>query len=557
MRPRSLALSFTAYVVLLCVAAASVRAFIYLDPHRAPTSTRILSDWKRGQLMARVVVEGDDPEASAPCPASDCTRIVERIVDEGPLPMQPAWFFGCSIAAGRDGIAVKLDDRTIYFTPTDLLHEQVSRDGMKLGSFELRIGLDRPETLLSSIAAKLKLEPAELKTRARLRRFIVQREDAAARLWPVPDARADKLTVAMLDHSARMAADYLVRNQADEGKFVYQLDAVRGKESSGYNLPRHGGTTLFLAEVAAAFSDSKLTAAAIQAAKMAQTQHTLDCGADRCIGNGARVDAGSTALMLLAYVELARAGARDLVESDIRSLAKFLRGLQRPDGEFMHFYDRDNQRPVDFQVEYYTGEVVLALARAHRITGEPADLEAASKGLAYLTRRTVYQNRYNFGSEHWTCQALAELWARAPDRAALGFCLDYQTFNRQFQVGSGSEFGDFEGGIAPNPFAPPRVTSTGSRTEAAVATLAAALEAGTPLADLRDLNREIRGALAFMLRFQLNPGPRHLLFDPARVEGGMPGSPTDMRVRIDFLQHAASGALRYARLARQHPELLR
>lgn len=554
MSPRALVRLFALYAVLLFVAAAALRAFVYLDPQRTPTSTRIISDWKGGELVARTVVEDDRAAPTDACEAPACARIIERIIDEGPLAMQPAWLLGFSIAAGRDGIAVHTDDRTVYFTPDDLLDEQVSRDGMKIGSYEVRIGLDNPQGLLSAIAKQLGVELDQLTARGRLRRFIVQREDPAARQWPIRAVRPASLTPALLEQSARVAAAYLVRNQADEGRFVYQLDAIRGKENSGYNLPRHGGTTLFLGEVAAAFHDPKLMAAGMQAAKMAQTQHTLECGPDRCIGSAEQVDAGSTALMLLAYVELTRAGAAGL-EDDIRSLAKFLRGLQRPDGEFMHFYSRDRQKPIDFQVEYYTGEVVLALARAHRITQDPADLSAASAGLRYLTRRTLYQNRYNFGSEHWTCQAVAELWARAPDRAALDFCLDYQAFNRQYQVRAGSEFGDFEGGIAPNPFSPPRLTSTGSRTEAAVATLAAALDAGIPAADLRALNEQIRGALAFMLRFQLNPGPRHLLFDPVRVEGGMPGSPTDMRVRIDFLQHAASGALRYAHLIGRYPQL--
>ena len=556
MSGRALARVFVAYAIALCAVAGCLHAVIYLDPRRTPTSTRIVSDWKAGERVARAVAHDDRaPGVTEACAAGDCTRVIERIVDEGPLPIEPAWLFGFSVAAGRDGIAVQLDDQTTYFTPEDLLAQQVSRDGMKLGSFAARIGLDNPDALLARMARQLNVDADHLRARARMRRFIVQREDPATRLWPLAAARGRALTPAMLEQAARGAGEYLVRNQTDEGRFVYELDAIRGTENSDYNLPRHGGTTLFLAEVAAATRDPRLTAAAMRAAQMVQRQHTVDCGPDRCIGDANRVHAGSTALILLAYVELARAGVGASLEPDIRALAKFLRSLQRPDGEFMHVYSRSRRRAVDVQVEFYSGEIVFALARAHRLTRDPADLSAASAGLAYLTRRSLYQNRYYYGSEHWTCQAVEELWDRAPDRGALDFCLDFQTFNRPFQVSSASEFGDFEGGIAPNPFSPPRLTSTGSRTEAAVATLATALDAGRSPAELRDLVLQVQHAIAFMLRFQFSPGPRHLLSDPTRVEGGMPGSPTDMRVRIDFLQHAVSGVLRYMRLVERYPAL--
>ncbi|HEX4352892.1 MAG TPA: hypothetical protein VHZ95_08265, partial [Polyangiales bacterium] len=297
--------------------------------------------------------------------------------------------------------------------------------------------------------------------------------------------------------------------------------------------------------------DRNYHASAYRAARLVQRRLTVDCGDYRCIGEGARVDAGAAALTLLAYVELVRGGMHAF-DADVRALSSFLRSLQRRDGEFMHVYDRVQRRPLDIQLPYYTGETALALARAYRVTHDPADLRAASAGLAHLVRRSAFQNRYQYGTEHWTCQALEELWEFAPDRDALAFCLDYQAFNRQFQVGPHSEFGDYEGGFAPNPFSPPRITPTGSRSEGAVATLATALASGRSTAELQPLITQVRRALAFLMRFQLNPGPRHLLRDPARVQGGMPGSPTDLSVRIDFQQHVAGAALRYLRLLEAH-----
>jgi hypothetical protein len=553
MSPRPLARVLWWYALALCVSALCIRAIMHLDPQRAPTATRIVSVWKGGERVARAIVHDDSLPSTDACDPGACTRIVERVVDQGPLPTAPPLLFALSIAAGRDGIAVELGDRKLYLTPDDLLAQQASQTGARVGSLELRVGLDDPAELLDRIASELEVGRAELLARARLSRFIVRREDATAELWPLRAARTEALRPAMLEQAVRSAAEYLARNQTEAGRFVYQIDAVRGIDLPGYGWPRHGGTTLMLAEVAARTHDPKLTAAALRGGQLVQRELSVECGPDRCIGDSNRVDAGSAALTLLAYVELERGVSGAAFDADIRALAKFLRSLQRPDGEFMHVYDRKRRRPIDVQLPFYTGEVVLALARAYRLTHDPADLRAASAGLAHLVRRSLFQNRYQYGTEHWTCQALEELWEFAPDRAALAFCLDYQAFNRQYQVGAHSEFGDYEGGFAPNPFSPPRITPTGSRTEGAVATLSTAIAAGVSPATIRELTRQVRRSLAFLLRFQLRPGPRHLLRDPERVVGGMPGSPTDLSIRIDYQQHVAGAMLRYLRLLERHP----
>jgi hypothetical protein len=38
------------------------------------------------------------------------------------------------------------------------------------------------------------------------------------------------------------------------------------------------------------------------------------------------------------------------------------------------------------------------------------------------------------------------------------------------------------------------------------------------------------------------------MHDPARMLGAMPGSPTDLSIRIDYQQHVAGSMLRYLQL---------
>ena len=50
------------------------------------------------------------------------------------------------------------------------------------------------------------------------------------------------------------------------------------------------------------------------------------------------------------------------------------------------------------------------------------------------------------------------------------------------------------------------------------------------------LQRQIERALGMLLRYRWDPGPTHLLADAAAAHGGMPGSPTELLVRNDFVQ---------------------
>ena len=537
------------YACALAIACLAVRAVFHLDPRRAPSSTRVVSLWRGGARFAQRIVDGEAGDTLRSECSGDCTRIVERIVDEGPLLRLPLLSIGVSIAAGREGIKAEYGERTSYLTPADLLRAQRSREGASWGKYKLRIGVDDADALLAELARGLGTDANGLRTRGRLRRFITRREDDFKGRWPRADVDQAHVSASELRRAVLAAAQYLVRNQNAEGRFVYELEATSGRELPGYSWPRHGGATLFLAEVAAYSRSPAIRRAALRGARYLQRSATVACGAQRCIGDETRVNAGSASLALLSYQALVAQGAGADLRSDLESLAAFLRSLQRPDGELMHVFDRGQGRALDVQYNYYTGEAAFALARAARITHSAADLHAASAALAHLVARpfNLVEDRYDFISHHWTCQALFELWDRAPDREALAFCLDYQQANQALQIAPGSD-SDYDGGFARDPYFPPRLTPAASRAEGAAATLATAIAAGAPEHVVAAIERELRGAIAFMLRFQFLPGPTHLLADAPRMLGALPASPTDLSVRIDYPQHAAGAMLRYLQL---------
>ena len=216
----------------------------------------------------------------------------------------------------------------------------------------------------------------------------------------------------------------------------------------------------------------------------------------------------------------------------------------------MHEYDRTGSHPIDYQYLYYSSEATLALARAYAITQDKADLVAAVRGLRNLVGPawTFFGDRYYFGEEHWTCQAMAVLWKTSPEPDALDFCLRWQEFGRALQQHEGDSYFDADGAVGVSPVVTPRLTPVASRCEAAVATLDIARRGGVSAKEIALLDEQLRRALGLLLREQFNPGPRHLFKNPERVLGAIPGSEVDWELRIDYTQHTGSAMIRWLEL---------
>jgi hypothetical protein len=219
----------------------------------------------------------------------------------------------------------------------------------------------------------------------------------------------------------------------------------------------------------------------------------------------------------------------------------------------MHFYDRPAQSPIDEQVAYYSGEAAFALGRAARVLGDQRYVDSARRALEHQVDPPFWYVgwRYFWGSEHWTCHAMNELWSRAPNRRALDFCLRWQESVRDLAIEGREAMPELDSATSAGPLALPMLTGTSSRIEAAVSTLDAAKRAGVDPRAIERLEIGIRRSLAFLMRFQLTPGPHHLMPAAPLMHGGVPASPVDLRVRIDYPQHAGTAWLHYLRLLEQ------
>ncbi len=554
MKARTIALVVVVWAVATAAACFLVhRAFALRIDESHPRAV-VASVWSGGALVGRAVLAHEgDPDAgidAALAKNPGATLVHESIVGEGPILARPELAFAFSLVPGRDGVAATLGGRTAYVTPDDLLARQAYDHGVSIAAMQLSLGVDVPTTL-AMLAQRLGVSARDVLDRASLSRIRVVRH-VRTREAVTPDS----LTPDTARRGALAAARYLARNTDPDGLFRYLVEAPTNRELPGYDWPRHAGATYFLAgATAASHGDPELAFATLRAAARMRDHALVSCGSLRCVGDGAVVDVGSTALAILAFVEIARTGLDATYAPIVRDLAAFLRSQQRPDGELMHVYDRAAARAVDVQLLYFTGEAALALSRAHELLGDPRDLEAASRALHHLVHGawSFFGSRYYWGEEHWTCQAADDLWGRAPSEDALDFCLGWAGYNRRLMYGAGDTPLDVDGAYGVGPFVTPRLTPAGSRSEATAATLDMARRAGRPERQVEALDRQLRRSLALLLRQQLalSPGvyPSYLMAEPEAVDGAVPGSEVDWDLRIDYSQHAGNALLRWADLA--------
>jgi len=467
--------------------------------------------------------------------------VIEDVVDEGPVLTTASLFFGWAFAPARDGVEVRYRGRVAVATPDDILKLGAYDRWVPLGTTELRFAVAE-EPVLWLLGRDVGATPEELRAEGEFRRLVIKKRGAPLRPPPVTKEGLRDAVVA--------AGQYVARAVGPDGRYRYESDAVSGSESTDYNWPRHSGATWFLSDVASYSRNPVFSGAAVRAARHLVEHALIDCGARRCIASGDVADLGSSALALLAFVELYEAGFMPELLDPMRELAEFMISMQRQDGEFMHRYDRVEKRPIDVQLPYYTGEASLALERYSRATKHDRSHVAARRALERLVDPPFWYVgwRYFWGSEHWTCHAMNALWARAPNHAALEFCLDWQESVRDLAIRGRAAAPAFDGATSGGPLVMPQLGGSSSRMEAAVSTLDAAKRARIDPHELERLEAGIRETLAFLMHFQLRPGPRHLMPSPALMHGGFPVTPTDLHVRIDYPQHAGTALLHYLRL---------
>jgi hypothetical protein len=368
---------------------------------------------------------------------------------------------------------------------------------------------------------------------------------------------APKLSAAVLRAAALEGGRYLVAHLAPNGRYIYEHDLNTGfrtnPERGPYSMPRHAGTTYFLAElyritkepwlrepIERAFAHLAELLSSGRCAGTTPDGEAFDCVIDKTEGVA---QLGSTALTVVALAEYQRATGDTRYLPLATKFATFLLYMQRDDGSFRHLYNPTTKlRDDKTELLYYSGESALALARMHVITGNDRYAQAAIRGLDWLVDwYDFFLGGFLYGEEHWTCIAAEAIWPAGKREKYREFCDGYGAFLRMQQPHAGDhpDEDDLAGGYNFTPFVPPYNTPAGSRTEAMISSYLLGVHHGRGDPAIRD---QIQLTLQYTLGQQIRPESAFNVVGGGL--GGMPASPIDRNVRIDFVQHVCSAMIR-------------
>jgi hypothetical protein len=474
-------------------------------------------------------------------------------------------FIGDALAVnpGIEGIGAEINGKRALLLPHELVAtKQLStkRPAEMLPDFAMGVDLARIALIVGQRAGVNYAVPRRQLFRFRTDTFVEQPEDRRdkaplqlTRGIPAPP----KLSAATLRAAALEGGRYLVAHLAPNGRYIYEHDlntGYRTNPASGpYSMPRHAGTTYFLAELYRITKEQWLREPIERA--FAHLAELLSSG--RCAGtlpDGQAFDCvldksetlaqlGSTALTVVALAEYQRATGDKRYLPLATKFATWILYMQRADGSFRHLYDPRSKKPDDkAELLYYSGEASLALARMHVITGEAKYAKAAERGLDWLVDwYDFFLGGFLYGEEHWTCIAAEAVWPAAKRDKYREFCNGYGAFLRMQQPHPGDhpDEDDLAGAYNFTPFVPPYNTPAGSRTEAMISSYLLGVHHGKPDLDIRE---QIELTLQYALGQQIRPESAFNVVGDGL--GGMPASPIDRNVRIDYVQHVCSGMIR-------------
>jgi hypothetical protein len=356
-----------------------------------------------------------------------------------------------------------------------------------------------------------------------------------------------EVSPSLLRRSLHDAARYLARSIDADGRYCYSYLVREDRCDEEYNVLRHAGTTYSLYQLYALFGDPDLLDAAERATGWLRAQiRTVDGDPSRAfVLEGDQAKLGGAGLAVLNLVERERTVKDGHDRILLGQLGAQIVGQQRADGYWPSLYAWRPSVPVpQWNSIYYPGEALLALVRLDRLYPDPRYRAAALRGAEFLVER-----RWKWASlelfvppDAWLAQALAELDAVAPRAWLRDYAIRIVEVTELTMLRRSEGIApDLEGGPASG-FAFPGVAPAGSRNEATTAVWRMARRRGER-AEAERLRNLAMATARFALSQQFRPANSYFLPDPARARGGFRGHAADGAIRIDYVQHNATGLL--------------
>ncbi len=382
-------------------------------------------------------------------------------------------------------------------------------------------------------------------------------------------ARQARANAALVARAERTAEAFVLEAQRRDGTYRYELNAYANTATlDNPSIPRHAGTTLVLCELGSKRPEVEAT---IRRALQAQARYARrwdDRAALTYRRNQRVAGLGDSALGMIAFTACrARAGGSH--DALIGELARFLIGMQRPDGSFRPGRDlrrgRDREGPTPI---FAGGQAIMALTQLEEIMRAlPPEQHAPFPPLPEV-HAAVERAMDHVAGDYWPSPLrdfffLKENWHCLAARAALRshrhdgyerFCIDYASYKARLLLGPDDDVDlELEGGYGFGNIVPPHTGSSGGLGEAIGAAIALRVARGE---DASAERARLERVLTFLVRQQAQPELCFACRSPVAT-GWFSGFMVGPTGRIDHIQHpwSALGHGAHALGWREHPPL--
>ena len=505
--------------------------------------------------------------------ASACRIMLEMVTESRPCPIRRLTvrhFTADRFEPGVTGLRCTLEDKTVYFMPTDAVTRSVLGINQLLDVLSKRFGFAKRTQKTSERVDMLLSRPLHCEL-IRSVAFISYGEEVLplSRGLPVPV----EFSVPRIESALRNSMKWLMDNMKEDGRFLYYYDAVKDsetdfqhpnmKEPAYYNILRHSGGTITLLRGFERFGDPAwLEAARRSIDYFVTTLRTHDAdGFKACFpfynGKSKLGGAGIGLVSLMLYRRLTGDAA---YQARAEGLARHILSRIEPDGEMLGYYIHpryrggvpltdvsDAEKKALFSF-YYPGEALLGLALFYRDAGEiPQALKAE---LLQKSRRVldflVHVRPEKYGelfeplpADSWLMQAI-ETWdgvAEIVDEAHRAFVYgDAEKMLQHMYVPKNAPYKDYIGGFFYR--YGDHVYHDGSRCEGLIAAYFLAIRRKEARRASRILNHMLLSAKGLLQTYN-SPESTYAHRYPGRTVGSFRFKLTRQWVRVDSVQHTA------------------
>ena len=320
--------------------------------------------------------------------------------------------------------------------------------------------------------------------------------------------------------AAVAGGDMLLANLDEEGRFTYIVKGPSGRPGPGYNLPRHAGTTWFLARLAARTGEARFAEGARRSLGWMEARTTqLPDGRAFFAGpprDDGRIWVGTTALASLAADALGAPVATPW--------GALLASAVDEEGGVRGEMDRATSLFPDQTLNPYgQGQTLLALAKLVA-SGHGSLAPALARAAAFVDGGYApgAAGRLLGIDEHWACLAALATRETLGNPAGSDICLAYLRHEQEERP-------------MPAISLPPSVGPAGGLAEAVVA--GAMLEPQGPWRSLALAYGELFVSAAY------RPADAAFLELPSKLTGGFRDRPFELDVQIDAVQHVGCALL--------------